>query len=300
MQNGSDIFANFNKRFEGYAKEAKKQKEEEALKEEKQRTYNEANNLVKFPQIWPEAMRGVPNSVLRGSLFAAIQGKSVKYCKDIILHESEKLIIKYTGERLTQSDLDVWEYALHLARQQCLGHKIYFTERSFLKELSKDDSIRNYKWLDKIFTKLCACAVKISHNGFTYMGSLIQEGYRDEKEKRYLVVINPKLARLFEAGNTWISWEERKLIGKRKPLAQWLHGYMSTHAEWKPHKVETLKIKSGSETKELWKFRQNLTIALKHLRGIGLIEEFRINEKDLVFIIRKPSKSQQKHLELKK
>lgn len=264
-------------------------------KENKQKGYEKTDNLIRLP-LWPEAVRGVPNSVLRGSLFAAIPERSAKYCDDLVLHKGEKITIKYTGKRLTQSDLNVWEYALHLSRNQCLGNKFYFTERSFLKALGKTDGTANYKWLDKVFKKLRACAVAVSHGEFTYIGGLIDEAYRDDGEGKYALVINHKLARLFEAGNTWLSWDERKLIGKRKPLAQWFHGYVSTHAKWYPHKVKTLKDLSGSETKELWKFKQNLVIALKHLQNLNLINSFFIDSQELVHIDRTPSKSQQDSL----
>lgn len=298
MNKVGDIGAGILERLASAQAKQKEQQRQEAEEKERQRAYNEANNLVQLP-LWPESMRGVPNSVLRGSLFAAIPERCVIYCDDIILHESEKLTIKYTGKRLTQSDLNVWEYALHLARTQCLGNKIYFTERSFLHALGKTDGVKNYRWLDKVFKKLRACAVAITHNGFTYMGGLVNASYRDDKEGKCVLVIDPKIARLFEAGNTWISWEERKLIGKRKPLAQYLHGIISTHAEWMPHKVETIKVLSGSETKELKRFRKALKDALAYLRNLELIEEFRIDEKDLVYIKRKPSKAQQKYLDSK-
>ncbi len=276
------------------AKQKARQREEQEEKE-KQKVYNEANNLIQLP-LWPEEARGVPNCVLRGSLFAAIPARNAKYCDDLVLHETEKLSIKYTGKRLTQSDLDVWEYALHLARKQCLGNKIYFTEHSFLMGLGKVNSAINYRWLDKTLKKLRATTIAVAHENQTYIGGLIDEAYRDESERRYVVVLNSKIHRLFEAGNTWISWEERKSIGSKKPLAQWLHGYIATHAKWYPHKIETIKDLSGSETKQLKHFKSNLLEALKHLKELKLIEDFRIDEKGLVHITIKPSSSQQKRL----
>jgi len=282
------------------AQAKQKEQQREQQKEIKaQREYNEVNNLIHLPQ-WPEEARGVPNCVLRGSLFAAIPERNAKYCEDLILHETDKVSVKYTGKRLTQSDLTVWEHALHFARKQNLGNKIYFTEHSFLRGMDRSCSIQDYRWLEKVLKKLRATAVAITHGDKTYIGGLIDEAYKDEDKGLYAVVFNSKIARLFEAGNTWISWEERKLIGKRKPLAQWLHGYISTHVKWLPHKIATIRELSGSETKELWKFKQNLTIALKHLKSIGLIDEFRIDEKDLVHITRKLSRAQQKHLDEKK
>ena len=275
--------------------QTKQRQEEEEMQQLEER---ESAKLIQLP-VWPEMTRGVPNSILRGSLFAAIHGRYAKHCKREILHDSSKMKIIYTGERLTQSDLDVWKYALHIARQQCLGHKIYITERNFLKEIGRATGKANHQWLKGVFAKLVACCVEINHEGKTYGGSLVDEFYREEASGKVVLIINPKIARLYDAGHTYIQWEERRKIGSLKPLALWLHGYIATHAKWYPHKVETLRDLSGSETRELRFFKKSLKQALEHLENISLIKNYRIDEKNLVHIERDPTKSQKKHLEEK-
>lgn len=276
-----------------------KQKKDRIEEQEMQQLEaREEAKLIQLP-LWPEAVRGVPNSLLRGSLFAAISVQSARYVERQILHQSENLTIIYTGRRLTQSDLDVWEYALHLARHQCLGHKIYFSERSFLKGLGRNTGKKDHEWLKNVFAKLGASWTEISHNGKTYCGSLLDEAERDDKTNKYVLSINPKMARLYEAGHTYIQWEERKKIGNQKPLALWLHGYIGTHAKWYPHKVETLKDLSGSETRQLKHFKHSLKTALEHLKNLKIINDFRIDNKNLVYLTREITKSQQKHLEKK-
>lgn len=195
--------------------------------------------------------------------------------------------------------MDVWEYALHLARQQCLGHKLYITESGFLKGLNRATGKANYEWLKSVFAKLVGCCVEITHEGKTYGGNLIDEFYREESTDDLVVIVNPKIARLYEAGHTYIQWSERRIIGKKKPLALWLHGYVSTHANWYPHKLETLRDLSGSETKELRRFKQSLKQALQHLKELKIINDFRIDSKNLVHVTRDITKSQRKHLEKK-
>ncbi len=288
----------FSKKLESLQESSRRRTEEEKLEKERQREFNELNNLIQLP-LWPEEARGVPNCVLRGSLFAAIPARNAKHCKRVTLHESDKLKLVFTGERLTQSDFDVWQYALHLARKQCLGNKVHITERSFLKGLDRGIGKANHEWLKDVFAKLGGSWVEITCDSQTYCGSLLDEAYRDEKTGEFVLVLNSKISRLFEAGNTWISWEERKIIGNKKSLALWLHGYIATHVKWYPHKIETIKKLSGSETKQLKHFKSNLIEALKHLRELKLIEEFRVDDKSLVHITRTPSSSQQKHLDSK-
>ena len=70
--------------------------------------------VIQLP-LWPAAKRGAPNAVLRAALFAAIQGKGRVALDRATLGAQDGVTIRYTGWQLTQSDLDVWEQALHLA-----------------------------------------------------------------------------------------------------------------------------------------------------------------------------------------
>ena len=87
--------------------------------------------MIQLP-LWPEPKRAVPNDILRSALFAAIQGKGREYTKQRLIAAYDGVQIKYTGEQLDQSDLDVWEQVLHLARQQPLGglplHRLRFVK----------------------------------------------------------------------------------------------------------------------------------------------------------------------------
>ena len=77
--------------------------------------HREKNAVVQLP-LWPEPKRGAPNSFIRSALFAAIQSKDRQFLKEAVLASQDGITIKYTGEQLNQSDLDVWETIVHLAR----------------------------------------------------------------------------------------------------------------------------------------------------------------------------------------
>ena len=92
--------------------------------------------VIQLP-LWPEPKRGTPNAVLRGALFAAIhKDRQYMHRKELIATQ-DGVTIRYTGEQLDQSDLDVWEQVLHLARTQALGTRCYFTAHGFLKALDR-------------------------------------------------------------------------------------------------------------------------------------------------------------------
>ena len=249
--------------------------------------------VIQLP-LWPEATRGAPNTVLRGALFAAVQGKGRVALDRATLGAQDGVTIRYTGWQLTQSDLDVWEQALHLARTQALGTECHFTERGFLKALGRQPGGHNVDWLRSAFARLAGAVVELTQGGRTYGGTLL-EFYREEATGRTVLEINPKLAPFFGRSQwTQIDWEQRQRL-RGKPLALWLHGFYATHAKPYPLTVEYLHKLSGSQTKQVWKFKQNLTQGLKELVTVGAIEAFEIVG-DLVHVRTVPSKSQQKHL----
>jgi hypothetical protein len=67
----------------------------------------ESAEILQLP-LWAEQKRGTPNSFLRSSLFAAVQGKDRRFMKEEVLASQNGITVKFTGEQLNQSDLDVW------------------------------------------------------------------------------------------------------------------------------------------------------------------------------------------------
>ena len=251
--------------------------------------------IIQLP-LWPAATRGAPNAVLRGALFAAIQGKTRQYLlREQLIATQDGITIRYTGQQLDQADLDVWEQALHLARTQPLGSQCYFTAHGFLKALGRSTGKQNHKWLKSALVRLAGAVVEITAGRRTYFGTLIDHGIRDEDTGRYVVEINPKLAAFYGRSQwTQIDWEQRQSL-RGKPLALWLHGFYASHAAPHALSVEYLHKLSGSQTKRLKHFKPNLTQALRDLKVAGAIRGFTIRD-DLVHVRTVPSKSQRKHL----
>ena len=251
--------------------------------------------LVQLP-LWPEPARGLPNSTLRGALFPAIQGKGREYMKRKVLVTQKGIQVRFTGMQLDQSDLDVWEQALHLARQHPLGSRCDFTANGFLKALGRNTGSSQHEWLKDALSRLAGAVVEITHNNKTYFGPLIEGGVRDERTGLYVLNLNPGLVKLYGPGMwTVVDWEQRRALGTRKPLAQWLIGFYASHAKPYPMTVENLMQLSGSRTKKTWKFKQNLENALGELKAVGAIVDYSI-EDGLVRVSRTPSKSQKRHL----
>jgi len=87
-------------------------------------------------ELWPDSVRGVPNAVLRGSLFTVSQRRSTAKKREL-LAAVDGIEVRFKGERFNQTDLDVWEMLLHLARQQPLGDRVEFSAHALLKALGR-------------------------------------------------------------------------------------------------------------------------------------------------------------------
>src|SRR5918992_738230 len=247
--------------------------------------------------LWPEAVRGAPNDILRSALFAAIQGKGRQHLENRLIASVDGIRIKYTGRALEQSDLDVWEQVIHLVRQNPLGTVCCFKAGSFLKAIGRSSGKANYKWLARVLSRLTACEVRFERPGYTHGRGLIASYDIDDNSRLYRVCVDPDMAKLYATGWTAIDWQQRQAL-RRKPLALWLHGYYATHAKPLPLKVETLRALSGSKDKTLRSYRQKLRRALDELKAIGAILSWKIDRADLVVVDRGTAltKSQIRHL----
>jgi len=243
---------------------------------------------------YQKPVRGVPNSALRGALFSAIQGKNRRHLKREILASQNGIQIRFTGWQLDQSDLDVWEQAIYLARQHPLETQCEFTTHAFLKAIARNTGKTQHEWLKGVFARLAGAAVEITHGNQTYFGALINGGTRDELTGRYVINLNPHLSKLYQAGWTAINWEQRRQL-QRKPLALWLQGFLASHAQPYPLRVERIMNWSGSKTKEACKFKQNLKKALDELRLVGAITNYTF-DKNLLIIIHTPNAAQKRYL----
>jgi len=244
--------------------------------------------------IWPAATRVAPNAVLRSSLFAASKGHRL-YLDKQLLASQDGITVRFTGMRLDQADLDVWEELLHLARKRPLGTKCFFSAHGLLKKLGRATGKKNHQWLESSLHRLAAGLVLLDSKTRSYFGSLILGGMRDKDTGRYHISINPDLAKFFDPDYyTQISRADRKQL-TGKPLALWLHSYYASHAKPYPVSVTFLHRLSGSHTKKLKVFRQNLKAALAELYHAGILKSYYIKD-DLVHVKRRPTRSQQMHL----
>lgn len=271
---------------------------EEARKKNRQgKQENDAPEATQLP-LWPDAVRGVPNTLLRNALFTISKNREPSKTRRLLASTGD-IDLRFTGERFNQTDLDVWEILLHMARMQPLGTEVRFSAYSLLKALGRGTGKTQHEQLKGEIARLQGGVIEITWKKAkkTFSGQLVGNVFRDETTQEYVVVLNEKLLGLYDDGYTHIDWEQRQAL--KSSLAKWLHGFYASHATAHSYKVETLRTLCGSATKELKKFRQMLKAVLDDLVAVGCIAGWEITPADLVRVTAIPSDSQAKYLKKK-
>jgi hypothetical protein len=245
--------------------------------------------------LWPDAVRGVPNAVLRGALFGISKRRAFVQNELIISVEGHR--IHFTGQRFNQTDLDTFEMLVHLARLQPLGTSVDFTAHALLKTMGRGTGKTQHQQLHDEIVRLRSGNVEISgdNHGKVYGEGLVKKYYMDKDIGRYIVELSPELLALYEAGYTQVDFGQRQALSTN--LSKWLHGFFSSHAKPYPYKVATLKDLCGSTSSDLRDFRRMLKAALADLVDIGMLVEWTIDTNDLVTVKKVPTFSQRQHLE---
>jgi hypothetical protein len=241
----------------------------------------------------------VPNGFLRSALFGAIRKGRRRYLKAEQLAALDGIEIRYTGERLDQGDLDVWESVLHAVRLQELGSQCRVTSYALLKLMGKTDTGKNRATLHERITRLRANAVEVRQGRYCYIGGLIAGAAKDEETQEWVIELDAKLRPLFAADQfTQVEWAVRHALDGQ-PLAQWLHGFYASHAKPFPLKVETLHRLCGSEATLMSDYAKTLRKALDAVaeasaaHGEGFSYDIR---GDLVHVEKKAQGAQRRHL----
>lgn len=247
-------------------------------------------------ELWPEAMRGVPNAVLRGALFGVSQVRKT-YKKRTLIAATDNYEVRFKGETFNQSDLDALSAMLHLAMPHPLGTRVEFSVNSFLRDIGRGISGAEHEKFKETVVRLIGGVVEITslRDQKTFIGALVSGAYRDESTGRYVVKFNEDMLTLYQTGYTLIDAGQRRALG-RNSLSKWLHGFYSSHAKPFDYKLETLQKLCGS-TATAKEFKRLLKAALVNLVDVGALVSWEIDpQTDLVAVVRVPSASQLKHL----
>jgi hypothetical protein len=243
--------------------------------------------IIQLP-LWSESKRGTPNSFIRSALFSAIQSKDRVFLKAAVLACQEGITIKFTGEQLNQEDLTLWETLVHMAKEHPLGNICTFTAYEILRALNLPTGGQQHRQLHEGIIRLAGGISEITHEGKVYFGPLIKSGIKDELTSHYTIELNRELIRLYgEIQWTAIDWQQRLEL-RRKPLAQALHAYYSSHKIPHPVKLATLQRLTGSRNAQAADFKRQCRKALDELVKLGFLASYNFDH-DIVTVRHVPA-----------
>jgi hypothetical protein len=240
---------------------------------------------------WTAPFKPVPNMALRSALFGVIKKGKRRYMKQEFIAALGGMEVTYTGIRLDQADLDVYESLLYLLREEPLGKQCKFTLYSFLKLIGLTDTSENRKSIDTSFLRLRACALIVNTERSVYMGNFVESTWADEETQEWLVSLNLSIKTLFTPDQyTLTQWDERKALAGHH-LAQWIHCFYAGHTKPYPIKIEMLHKLSRSEFKCMRDFKEKLIQAIDAVveaSGGNFLYEI---IGDLIHVVKTPSAS---------
>jgi hypothetical protein len=237
---------------------------------------------LKFPD-YPDNVKGIPNSILRSALFGAIKRGKRAYKENVEIVSTENYKIIFSGPQLDQADLDVWQHAVELTKTSPSQEKIFFSIKGFLKAIGRDTGKSQRDWLHKAFKRLSTSVVEIKDGKRSYYGGMLHKGARDEESGEYVIEINKDILKLYGSnGWTGIEWKQRFAL-RGSFLAQWVHGFYSTHQHSYPYSVETIHKLSGSENEDIFSFKQKLKKAFDKITAVTGWT-FHIDENNLILM----------------
>lgn len=215
----------------------------------------------------PKNIKAIPRGFLRSALFSHSLARRSFFRTEF--YTNGDLSIIFTGFHLTQFDLDVWSSIMKISMEfdgQCgvvFYPELTINASDLLRSIGRGTSGSELKLLVASLTRLQAAVIEISDGGYSYSGQLINSVKRNP-DLTYKIIINLDIAKLFgKSGWTGVDIENRRKLSRR-PLAQWLHGFYSSHENTSMYFYSLRKIRdiSGSGDINPSGFKRNVKNAL--------------------------------------
>jgi hypothetical protein len=234
---------------------------------------------VKDP--WPEHQWGAPNWIVRSALCSSFKNDAGYYgstAEDmVLLHSLSNIIIRASGTRLHEGDLNSILMSIHCCR---LGDSVETTPARFLRGMQRGTSTRDVNELIASLTRISNCHVEVSikHRNShriarAWSGPLIRFEVvpkPNSKSGRLIrISLDPELGTFCGKDFTWIEVGDRAAL-RQHSMAAGLHAFYSTHVDPCAYSLELIRLLLGVETKGI-PLEKLLRSALALLEKKGMI-----------------------------
>ncbi len=250
-----------------------------------------------IPEIYDNEKRAIPNVFLRSALFGIVKSGKRALVENLRVPSMSQYEVYFSGSKLDQNDLDVWDSLTLLARKKETIDLLKITYYELCKFMGYAHGKKNIDAIKSRIERLKFGVIKIKFNKITYAGSLIDDFLIDENDGKLVIRFNKKLLSLFENNKdyTIINKKIKDYLGENQ-LASWLFHFYETHTNSVPFTIDFLKKLSGSET-ELKDFKRKLKFVLELIKTAYTKNEMHIDyeiKNDSLYVIKKDSTKNEK------
>ena len=143
-------------------------------------------------------MSAMDNAEFRLALFPPSDGAVERpYLKMQEIYRADGFQIQCTGQRLTQSDLNVYLRIVELAGGNFNG-EAWFSVDAMLQAVGRHPG--QVEWLHNTIIRLRGAVVEVRHGNRSYAGGLLKDGIFDKATGVYSLSIDMKLAHFVVSG----------------------------------------------------------------------------------------------------
>jgi len=202
--------------------------------------------------LWPESERGVPNELVRCSVFNARNRNEPR----LIYKASAPLEIAivgggrvaFWGEELRQDDETVWMQLVHMAKD-ARKDTVEFKRHALLKEMRWPINGQSYTRLLNTLRRLSTAGLEIYSKRFDKginVRLVDRYEYSEDENTLWRVKVfdtKEEALKLFDQLYSRVEWAQR--LELPDGVATWLHSFYASHREPFPHKLTTLALGAG-------------------------------------------------------
>lgn len=234
-----------------------------------------------------EALRAMPNSVARSSLFAPIARGKRKFHQQTEMVTRSDAVMAYTGEQLDEADADLTMQLLFEARPHPLGQPISLNRAALLRAMGRDTGNKQYEWLHRRMKALTESTLFIEVKkpdgspkyriGTTKAFHILSSFDYNELTETYTFTLDPRWQMLFSNREySLLDWQKRLQL--ERDMAKALQRLVAASSD-QIQRYNLIWLKEKMQyTSPMRKFRPSLTAGSAELERLGIIANWRIEE----------------------
>jgi len=228
-------------------------------------------------EIWPDAVREMPNDYARSAIFTVRNKKEPRASMEgaMLFHVEKAVKITFTGIELRAEDDElVFQQILDYAKHQALGEPVTFNLHQLCLDLGWPVSGTYFNKLRASISRLKANEIKVENErigkgtGISLIAKYEFDG-AGSKGSKYTVWIDPNLMLLFKYREV-------------SPIARRMYDYFASHKQPFPLRLDTFQKMCGSTTKLMRHWRAMVKEACAELESAKLVKKAWVND-DCIF-----------------